>query len=89
MWYDKRDSLNYLRVGSLIGHEFLFHRFTWGQYFGVYLYKEVPYFNWIYHRHTIAYKINKNWSLGVSLFANNQNANFTDYRVIYRWNTKK
>ena len=89
MWYDKRDSLNYQRIGSLIGHEFLFHRFTWGQYFGVYLYKEVPYFNWIYHRHTISYKINKNWSLGVSLFANNQNANFTDYRVIYRWNTKK
>ena len=89
LWYDKLDSLNYQRFGTLIGHEFLFHRFTWGQYFGVYLYKDVPYFNWIYHRHTIAYKITKNWSIGVSLFANNQNANFTDYRIIYRWNIKK
>ena len=86
---DNKPNISYHRIGATIGHEFLFHRFTWGQYLGIYLFNEIPYFNWIYHRHTIAYKINKNWSVGISLFANNQSANFTDYRVIYRWNTKK
>ena len=86
---DNKPNISHHRIGATIGHEFLFHRFTWGQYLGVYLFNEIPYFNWIYHRHTIAYKINKNWSMGVSLFANNQSANFTDYRVIYRWNREK
>jgi hypothetical protein len=87
--YDNKGSLNPYRIGATIGHEFLFHRFTWGQYLGVYLFNETPYFNRIYHRHTIAYKINRNWSIGASLLAHNQSANFTDYRIIYRWNTKK
>lgn len=86
---ENRPNISYHRIGATIGHEFLFHRFTWGQYLGIYLFNEIPYFNWFYHRHTIAYKVNKNWSVGVSLFANNQSANFTDYRIIYRWNRKK
>lgn len=77
------------RVGVTVGHEFLFHQFTWGQYLGYYIFKDIPEMDNVYHRHTIAYKLTKNWSIGISLLANNQKANFTDFRLTYKLQNRR
>jgi hypothetical protein len=77
------------RVGVTVGHEFLFHRFTWGQYLGYYIFKDIPEMDNIYHRHTVTYKLTKSWSIGISLLANNQKANFTDLRLTYKLVNKR
>ncbi|MBJ7428192.1 MAG: acyloxyacyl hydrolase, partial [Bacteroidia bacterium] len=45
-------NLSNQRVGVTVGHEFLFHQFTWGQYLGYYIFKDIPEMDNIYHRHT-------------------------------------
>lgn len=82
--YRAQTHLSTHRVAVFIGHEFLFHQFTWGQYLGYNIFKDVPYVGDFYHRHTILYKMNKTWSIGISLFANNRKANFTDLRLVYK-----
>lgn len=77
------------RVGVTVGHEFLFHQFTWGQYLGYYIFKDIPEMDNIYHRHTITYKLAKSWSIGISLLANNQKANFTDLRLTYKLQNRR
>ena len=82
--YSGAQRLSNQRVGIIVGHEFLFHQFTWGQYLGYYVYKDIPYLNNLYHRHSISYKLNLNWSIGISLLAGNQKAQFTDFRLTYK-----
>ena len=77
------------RMGVTVGHEFLFHQFTWGQYLGYYIFKDIPEMDNVYHRHTIAYKLTKSWSIGISLLANNQKANFTDLRITYKLQNRR
>ncbi len=87
--YGGKLNLSNQRVGVSVGHEFLFHQFTWGQYLGYYIFKDIPEMDNIYHRHTIAYKLNKSWSIGISLLANNQKANFTDLRITYKLQNRR
>ncbi len=87
--YGGKLNLSNQRVGVSVGHEFLFHQFTWGQYLGYYLFKDIPEMDNIYHRHTIAYKLNNSWSIGISLLANNQKANFTDLRITYKLQNRR
>jgi hypothetical protein len=56
-----------MRLGVLVGHEFLFGRFTVSQQLGCYLFNETNYFNMLYQRAGISTVI----------------PNFTDLRVIY------
>jgi hypothetical protein len=86
--YGGKLNLSNQRVGVTVGHEFLFHQFTWGQYLGYYIFKDIPEMDNVYHRHTIAYKLTKSWSIGISLLANNQKANFTDLRLTYKLQSK-
>jgi len=87
--YSGKLYLSSQRLGVTIGHEFLFHQFTWGQYLGYYVFKDIPEIDNLYHRHTVTYKLNKKWSIGISLLANNQKANFTDFRIIYKMQNQK
>ena len=87
--YGGKLNLSNQRVGVTVGHEFLFHQFTWGQYLGYYIFKDIPEMDNVYHRHTIAYKLTKSWSIGISLLANNQKANFTDLRLTYKLQNRK
>jgi hypothetical protein len=87
--YGGKLNLSNQRVGFTIGHEFLFHQFTWGQYLGYYIFKDIPEMDNIYHRHTISYKLTKSWSIGISLLANNQKANFTDLRITYKLQNRR
>ena len=87
--YGGKLNLSNQRVGVSVGHEFLFHQFTWGQYLGYYIFKDIPEMDNIYHRHTISYKLTKSWSIGISLLANNQKANFTDLRITYKLQNRR
>lgn len=82
--YSGAQRLSNQRVGIIVGHEFLFHQFTWGQHLGYYIFKDIPYLNNLYHRHSVSYKLNLHWSIGISLLAGNQKAQFTDFRLTYK-----
>lgn len=82
-------NLSNQRVGVTFGHEFLFHQFTWGQHLGYYVFKDIPEMGNFYHRHTVTYKLTKSWGIGISLLANNQKANFTDFRLTYKLQNRR
>jgi hypothetical protein len=81
----KNDSLNSsaLRSGVLIGHEFLLGKFIFSQRLGIYVFNPTDYFNTIYHRWGIHYRLNKSWGAGFNLQAHRHVADFIDLRIIY------
>lgn len=82
---EKNSSNIGLRSGVLIGHQFLWGRVHFGQQIGWHIHNPFKLFpNW-YHRWTITHKISKPLSVGISLLAHKQIANFPDFRLIYRW----
>jgi hypothetical protein len=80
-------------AGFLIGHQFLFNHFTFSQEFGVYVFKDTKKYDDIYQdlfhpfyqRWSLSYRLKKHWSVGVSLLAHYQIADYVDGRVIYRF----
>jgi hypothetical protein len=81
---EKNKGKSHHRVGVSVGHEFLFHQFTWGQFFGYYLFNEISFISNFYHRHSLDYSLSKKWRIGISLLASEQKANFTDLRLTYK-----
>ncbi len=80
-----RDSLNAspVKAGLLVGHEFLLGRFQFGQSLGVYVYDQTPYYDRIYHRWDLQYRISPRIFTGVSLLAHRHIAEFVDFRIGY------
>jgi len=86
------DSSSNFLAGLLIGHQFLLNRFTFSQQIGVYIFKRTGIYNDIYQNlfHTcyqrwgLSYNVKKRWSIGISLLAHAQIADFIDGRAIYR-----
>ncbi len=74
-----------LRAGILFGHEFLLGKFLFSQRLGLYIFDETPYFDRLYHRWGIQYRINRHWSMGFNLQAHRQVADFIDVRFTYSW----
>lgn len=74
-----------VRAGVLFGHEFLLGRFIFSQRLGVYVYDETPYFDRIYHRWGIQYRISRHWGVGFNLQAHRHVADFIDARITYSW----
>lgn len=83
----KIDSVDasHVRAGILVGHEFILGKFLFSQRLGVYLFDETPYFDRIYHRWGIQYRINPQWGAGFNLQAHKQVADFVDFRISYSW----
>ncbi len=83
----KRDSLNAsaVRAGLLFGHEFILGKFLFSQRIGVYVFNQTPYYDAVYHRWGIHYRINKQWGVGFNLKAHRQVADFIDLRFTYSW----
>jgi len=73
--------LSVSRVGLLCGHEFIFNHIIFSQQFGVYVYKEIPFFNSFYHRWGLNYRVNNNLMCGINLLANAQKAQFLELRL--------
>lgn len=86
----KRDSLDVsaVRAGLLIGHEFLLGQFIFSQQVGVYIFDQTPYYDRIYHRWGIHYRISETWGVGFHLKAHRHVADFIDARVTYSWKKK-
>lgn len=83
----KQDSIkaSHIRSGLLFGHEFLLGKFLFTQRIGVYLFDQTPYFDRIYHRWGIHYRINEHLGVGFNLQAHRHVADFIDVRFIYSW----
>ena len=83
----KRDSIEAgaVKAGLQFGHEFLLGKFLFSQRLGVYIFNQTPYFDRIYHRWGIHYRINKHWGAGFHLKAHRHVADFIDVRVTYSW----
>jgi hypothetical protein len=86
------DTSSNVLAGLLIGHRFLLNRFIFSQELGFYVYKRTATYNelyndifhTVYHRWGLSYNIRKRWSIGITLLAHKQIADFVDGRVIYR-----
>lgn len=78
------DTLNHLsinRMGLMFGHEFIFNRMVFTQQVGWYTYNQIPYFNNLYHRWGVNFKISNRFWPGISLLANAQKAQFIEFRT--------
>lgn len=80
-----KDSINAsaVRSGLLAGHEFLLGKFLFSQRLGVYIFNQTPYYDRIYHRWGVHYRINKHWGIGLHLKAHRHVADFVDARLTY------
>jgi hypothetical protein len=79
---DKLDKSS-LRLGLLVGHEFLFRKFSVNQQLGYYLINETTYFNDLYQRIGLSYFASANISIGFSVLTHTTVPNFTDLRLTY------
>jgi len=81
----KQDSVNAspLKAGVLIGHEFILGRFLFSQRLGIYIFDQTPYFDQLYHRWGIHYRINRRFGTGVNLLAHRHVADFIDLKFTY------
>lgn len=81
----RREGLNSspVKVGLMLGHEFLLGRFQFSQRLGVYVIDQTPYYDRIFHRWGLQYRINRNLSAGFNLLAHRHIAEFIDFRLGY------
>ena len=81
----KRDSLDAsaLKAGILVGHEFLLGKFLFNQRLGYSVLDQTPYYDKLYHRWGLQYRINQNLGIGFNLQAHRQVADYVDLRITY------
>lgn len=77
-----------VKAGVMLGHEFLLGRFQFSQRLGVYVFDQTPYYDQIFHRWGLQYRINRHFSAGFNLLAHRQVAEFVDFRVAYTFQKK-
>lgn len=87
----KQDSIkaSHVRAGLLFGHEFLLGKFLFSQRIGISLFDQTPYFDKIYHRWGLHYRINEHLGTGINLQAHRHVADFIDVRFIYSWQKER
>jgi len=76
-------SLHPWRLSVTAGHEFILGRFLFSQQLGLYAYQAGRYFDLLYHRWGLAYRMSPRWMAGISLKAHRHVADFTDVRLTY------
>lgn len=81
----KQDSINAssVRAGVLVGHEFILGKFLISQRLGVYIFDQTPYYDQIYHRWGLYYRINRRFGTGLSLLVHRHIADFVDLKLTY------
>ncbi len=72
-----------VKAGILLGHEFLLGRFQFSQRLGAYVFDQTPYYDRIFHRWGLQYRINRHLSAGLNLLAHRHIAEFVDFRLAY------
>lgn len=80
-----RDSINAsaIKAGILLGHEFLLGKFLFSQRLGYSILDQTPYYDKLYHRWGLQYRINQNIGVGFNLQAHRQVADYVDLRITY------
>ncbi|MDR9457845.1 MAG: acyloxyacyl hydrolase [Salegentibacter sp.] len=81
----RREGLNSspVKAGLMLGHEFLLGRFQFSQRLGIYVFDQTPYYDRIFHRWGLQYRINRHFSAGFNLLAHRHIAEFIDFRLAY------
>ncbi|HKR06437.1 MAG TPA: acyloxyacyl hydrolase [Bacteroidia bacterium] len=82
---DNKSEKSFFQAGILIGHEFLMGKFIFSQQLGVYVFKQIPYYDDVYQRYGLTYFFHKSFGAGISLKAHRHVANFLDGRIVYRF----
>ena len=72
-----------VKAGLLLGHEFLLGRFQFSQRLGVYVFDQTPYYDRIFHRWGLQYRINRHFSTGFNFLAHRHVAEHVDLRLVY------
>ena len=72
-----------VKAGLMLGHGFLLGRFQFSQRLGVYVFDQTPYYDLIFHRWGLQYRINRHFSAGFNLLAHRHIAEFIDFRIAY------
>lgn len=72
--------------GTAIGHEFLLGKFIFSQQLGYYVKHPQPYYDRIYHRWGLNYRVKPDLHIGFSLKAHRHVAHFADIRLVYAIN---
>jgi hypothetical protein len=87
----KRDSVtaSSVKAGILVGHEFLLGKFLFSQRLGIYVFDQTPYYDQLYHRWGLQYRINRHLGVGFSLQAHRHVADFVDFRFTYTFQNYK
>ena len=80
---------NGIKVGAMLGHEFLWGKYIFSQQVGVYLFNPTPFYPAWYHRWGVYYVINDKFMTGINLKAHKQVANYLDVRFIYTFKRKE
>lgn len=72
-----------VKSGLLAGHEFLLGRILFSQRIGVYVFDKSPYYDRLYHRWGLQYRLTDHLGFGLNLQAHRQVADFADLRFVY------
>ena len=72
-----------VKAGITLGHEFILGKFLFSQRIGLYVFDQTPYYDQLYHRWGIHYRINKFLGTGFNLQAHSHIADFIDLRFTY------
>jgi hypothetical protein len=67
--------------GIQAGHVFLLGKTQFSQQIGYSIFNKIPFLPGFYHRWALDYMVNKRYTIGLSLKANSDNADFFDFRV--------
>ena len=86
----KKDSINAspVKAGILAGHEFILGKFLFSQRLGFYVFDQTPYYNNLYHRWGVQYRVTRYLGIGFNLQAHMQVADFVDLRILYTFQKK-
>jgi hypothetical protein len=76
-----------VKAGVIAGHEFILGKFLFSQQLGVYVFDQTPYFNQLYHRWGLHYRLNQQVGIAFNLKAHRHVADFIDLRFI--WSMQK
>jgi hypothetical protein len=72
-----------IKAGLSAGHEFILGKFLFSQRLGIYVFDETPYYDLLFHRWGLQYRLNRKLAIGFNLQAHRHVADYVDLRVAY------
>ena len=72
-----------VKAGILAGHEFLLGRVIFSQRLGMYFFDQTPYYDRLYHRWGLQYRIHRRIGFGFNLQVHRHVADYVDLRFTY------